>query len=114
MAGRVGDSPLVGSGTYANHWGGASCTGHGESLAKVVLSRDVVNCIEKGDAPTDACRNSIRKMTELTGRSGGVICLDKFGKAGLAFNTMHMSWASVTEGTLKYGIDPEEEMEEQV
>jgi len=114
MSGRVGDTPLVGSGAYANHWGGASCTGHGESLLKVVLSREVVHCIEKSNAPTEACRKSIRKMTELTGDSGGVICLDRCGKVGLAFSTQHMVWASLTEGILKYGIDPGEEMEENV
>lgn len=114
MSGRVGDSPLVGSGSYANRLGGASCTGHGESLLKVVLSREVVHCIENGDLPSEACRKSITKMAQLTGGVGGVICLGKFGMAGLAFNSMHMVWASVTEGTLKYGIDPGEEIEEQV
>ena len=112
MCGRVGDSPLVGSGLYANQSAGASCTGHGESLLKVVLSREVVNCIEKGDSPTEACSRTISKMAELTGGYGGVICLGKFGEIGLAFNTKHMVWASVKNGLLKYGIDPGKEIEE--
>ena len=112
MCGRIGDSPLVGSGSYANQWAGASCTGHGESLLKVVLSREVVHCIEMGETASDACRKSITKMNDRTGGSGGVICLDKFGNVGMAFNTEHMVWASLTEGILKYGIDPGQEIEE--
>lgn len=112
MCGRVGDSPLVGSGLYANQWAGASCTGHGESLLKVILSREVVNCIERGDSPTEACSRTISKMAELTGGYGGVICLDKFGEIGLTFNTKHMVWASLKNGLLKFGIDPGEEIEE--
>ena len=111
MCGRVGDSPLVGSGAYANLQAGAVCTGHGESLLKVLITRDVVYNVENGMTPRDACRKGISKMAELTGGRGGVICLDKFGKVGLDFNTRQMVWASVTdEGTLKYGIDPGKEI----
>lgn len=111
MCGRVGDSPQVGSGSYANQQAGASCTGHGESLLKVLLTREVVYSIENGITPSDACKKAIDKMDELTGGKGGVICMDKFGKIGLAFNTKHMVWASITEGCiLKYGIDPGEEI----
>ena len=111
MCGRVGDSPLVGSGAYANQQAGAVCTGHGESLLKVLLCRDVVYNVENGMTPHDACRKVINKMAELTGGHGGVICLDKFGNIGLEFNTKKMVWASVThEGFLKYGIDPGKEI----
>lgn len=111
MCGRVGDSPLVGSGAYANQQAGAVCTGHGESLLKVLLSRDVVYSVENGMTPRYACRKVISKMAEQTGGHGGVICLDKFGNIGLEFNTGRMVWASVTnEGFLKYGIDPGKEI----
>lgn len=114
MCGRAGDSPLVGSGSYANLWGGAVCTGHGESIMKVVLSREVVHCIEKGDTPAGACMKSLSKMTELTGklRVAGVISLDKFGEFGVAFNTRQMMWASVANGVMQYGIEPGEKLEE--
>lgn len=71
MCGRVGDSPLVGSGAYANQQAGAVCTGHGESLLKVLLCRDVVYNVENGMTPHDACRKVINKMAELTGGHGG-------------------------------------------
>lgn len=111
MCGRVGDSPLVGSGAYANQQAGAACTGHGESLLKVLLSREVIYNIENGATPHDACLKAIHKMNEQTGGKGGVICLNKFGEIGVAFNTREMSWAAITEShKLKYGIDPGEEI----
>lgn len=111
MCGRVGDSPLVGSGAYANQQAGAACTGHGESLLKVLLSREVIYNIENGATPHDACMKAISKMDEQIGGKGGVICLNKFGKTGVAFNTRQMAWASITESyILKYRIDPGKEI----
>ena len=111
MWGRVGDSPLVGSGAYANQQAGAVCTGHGESLLKVLLSREVIYNIENGATPHDACLKAIHKMNEQTRGKGGVICLNKFGKIGVAFNTREMPWAAITGShNLKYGIDPGEEI----
>ena len=48
MPGRVGDVPLVGCGGYANEYGAATTTGHGESIMKVTLARDVVYNMERG------------------------------------------------------------------
>lgn len=48
MQGRIGDSPLIGCGGYANEHGGCSTTGHGESLMKMTLAREAVYNIEKG------------------------------------------------------------------
>lgn len=120
MCGRVGDSPLVGSGAYANQQAGASCTGHGESILKVLLSREVVYNTENGVTPRYACRKAISKMSELTSGKGGVICLDKFGRIGVDFNTREMAWASINESSIpwasaeghimKYGIDPGKEI----
>lgn len=47
MQGRIGDSPLIGCGGYANEHGGCSTTGHGESLMKMTLAREAVYNIEK-------------------------------------------------------------------
>lgn len=49
MQGRIGDSPLIGCGGYANEYGGCSTTGHGESLMKITLAREAVYNIEKGN-----------------------------------------------------------------
>ena len=80
-------------------------------MLKVLLSREVIYNIECGTAPHAACLNAISKMDEQTRGKGGVICLDKFGKVGVAFNTRAMAWASITGShILKYGIDPGEEI----
>jgi beta-aspartyl-peptidase (threonine type) len=49
MHGRIGDTPLIGCGGYANEYGGCSTTGHGESLMKMALAREAVYNIEKGN-----------------------------------------------------------------
>ena len=49
MAGRVGDSPLVGCGGYASEYGGSSTTGDGESLMKMTLAREAIYNIEQGN-----------------------------------------------------------------
>ena len=49
MQGRIGDSPMIGCGGYANEYGGCSTTGHGESLMKMTLAREAVFNIEKGN-----------------------------------------------------------------
>ena len=111
LCGRVGDCPLVGSGGYANQVAGAATTGHGESLLKVVLAREVVYNIEGGDTPQEACLKAVKKMFELTGGQGGVISVDRHAQFGHTCSTGGMIWASVKQGVLKYGAKPEEELE---
>ena len=79
--GRVGDSPLVGSGGYADNLAGAaSTTGHGESITKVCLAKAVLQRMEDGEGPSDACNKSLGYMFDRVGGSGGVIAIDKHGR----------------------------------
>lgn len=89
--GRVGDSPIIGAGTYANNKTGAfSCTGHGEYYIRLGFSRDISALMEyKKRSIKDACREEIRKLTELGG-TGGVIGIDKKGNIAMEFNTSGM------------------------
>lgn len=89
--GRIGDSPIIGAGTYANNsTGGFSCTGHGEYYIRLGFSRDISALMEyKGFSVQEACREEIRKLTELGG-TGGVIGLDKNGNIAMEFNTSGM------------------------
>lgn len=89
--GRIGDSPIIGAGTYANNkTGGFSCTGHGEYYIRLGFSRDISALMEyKGFSVQEACREEIRKLTELGG-TGGVIGLDKNGNMAMEFNTSGM------------------------
>jgi L-asparaginase / beta-aspartyl-peptidase len=90
LPGRVGDSPLLGCGTYANRYGAVSCTGHGEAIMRVVLARDAVQLLKDGIEPGEAARVAIDHLEELTGSTGGLILIDQQGKIGYARNTTHM------------------------
>lgn len=89
--GRIGDSPIIGAGTYANNaTGGFSCTGHGEYYIRLGFSRDISAMMEYQQMDiVAACRAEIRKLNELGG-TGGVIGLDKQGNVAMEFNTSGM------------------------
>jgi beta-aspartyl-peptidase (threonine type) len=89
--GRIGDSPIIGAGTYANNkTGGFSCTGHGEYYIRLGFSRDISALMEyKKLTITEACREEIGKLTDMGG-TGGVIGLDKKGNIAMEFNTSGM------------------------
>ena len=89
--GRIGDSPIIGAGTYANNeTGGFSCTGHGEYYIRLAFSRDISALMEyKKMSVQEACREEVGKLTKLGG-TGGVIGLDKNGNIAMEFNTEGM------------------------
>ncbi|MEZ4516435.1 MAG: isoaspartyl peptidase/L-asparaginase [Chloroflexota bacterium] len=92
--GRVGDSPLVGSGAYADNWTAAvSATGHGESLMRVVISKSVCDFVAAGLSAQAACETAIRLLGERTGGNGGLVAVDTRGRVGYAFNTNAMPYA---------------------
>ena len=66
--GRVGDSPIAGSGFYADSkWGGASATGLGEDLMKGCISYEIVRLMSQGMHPQEACETAVNKLDkELT------------------------------------------------
>ncbi len=94
MPGRVGDSPLVGSGAYAdNKTGGASATGHGESIMRVVLSKTATDAIAQGKTAQEAADYAVKVMYDRTGGYGGIIITDYRGEVAFAYNTPHMAVA---------------------
>lgn len=94
MPGRVGDSPLVGSGAYADNWtAAASATGHGEDLMKIVISKRVCDFVADGLSAHWACQAAIQLLTERVNGSGGVIAVDPRGGVGWAYNTNAMPYA---------------------
>lgn len=91
--GRIGDSPLIGCGTYADSQkGAASATGHGESLIKVTLTREVVDALASGLPVSEACARAVKSLERVKG-DGGVIAVSPRGETGFAFNTQRMSRA---------------------
>lgn len=94
LPGRVGDSPLVGSGAYADNWTAAvSATGYGEALMRVVISKRVCDFVGAGLTAQSACEAAIRVLEERTGGDGGLIAVDARGRVGRAFNTAAMPHA---------------------
>lgn len=97
--GRVGDSPLVGCGGYAdNRIGAVSATGEGEALMKIVISKTVCDLIAQGMTAQEAAEAAIAVLRERTTGEGGVIVIDRNGNVGIAHNTPYIAHAYVTEG----------------
>jgi len=94
--GRVGDSPIIGAGTYANNETCAvSCTGSGEYFIRGVVAYDVSCLIEhKGLSLQEACDEVIQKRLHDIGGDGGLIAVDTKGNITLSFNTEGMYRAS--------------------
>lgn len=96
LPGRVGDSPLIGCGTYANSHAAVSCTGHGESIMRILMAREAAQLVENGVEPGEAARTAIVTLEKLTGNIGGLILVDRNGKIGYARNTTHMPVCWIT------------------
>ena len=96
LPGRVGDSPLIGCGTYANKFGAVSCTGHGEAIIRVLMARDVVQLLQDGIEPTEAAGMALDNLEELTGSTAGLILIDARGRVGFGRSTTHMPVCYVT------------------
>ena len=97
--GRVGDSPIIGAGTYAsNATCAVSATGHGEFFIRVGVARDIAAQMEYKGAPlAEAAAATMAKVAKLGG-DGGVIAIDRDGNVALPFNTPGMYRAHRLEG----------------
>lgn len=88
--GRVGDSPLIGCGTFADALGAASCTGVGEAIIRVVLGKTAVDLLHKNIHPRLAAKRAVATLERATGAEGGVILVDARGRLGYAHNAASM------------------------
>ena len=90
--GRIGDSPVVGSGTYANNSSCAiSCTGHGEFFLRAVVAHDVSCLMEyKGLSLQEACDVVVKDKLVKMGGEGGLIAVDAKGNFDFCFNSAGM------------------------
>src|SRR5438105_1749875 len=92
--GRVGDSPVVGAGFYADDARGAACgTGHGEAFMRTVIAKAAVDRLpgSKAQAAAEWAVDEVRR--KVNGR-GGIIVVSIDGGIGAAYNTRHMAWAA--------------------
>jgi L-asparaginase / beta-aspartyl-peptidase len=99
LPGRVGDSPLVGSGGYADNWTAAvSATGHGEHLMRVLISKRVCDFVLQGLPAQKACEAALHILVERVNGEGGLIAVDRSGRIGVAYNTVAMPHAFAVDG----------------
>lgn len=90
--GRIGDSPIIGAGTYANNNTCAiSATGHGEYFIRYAVAHDISALMEyKGMSITETAELVINKKLLEAGGSGGIIGVDQYGNIATTFNTNMM------------------------
>ncbi len=94
LPGRVGDSPLVGAGGYAdNQTAAVSATGYGEAIMKVLLSKQVCDFVAAGLPAHQACLAALDVLEKRVNGRGGLVAVDYQGQIGVAFNTDAMPYA---------------------
>jgi beta-aspartyl-peptidase (threonine type) len=98
LPGRIGDSAVIGAGTYAAPSGGVSATGHGEPIMRLVLAKVAVDAME-----VVGVREAMEVALEM-GRGHGVrfglVGVEENGAVGYGFTTKAMAWASFRDGVL--------------
>lgn len=99
LPGRVGDSALIGCGTYAESTsGGVSCTGDGEAIIRVVLARRTIDILKLAADPMHACQVAVDVLVEEGRGAGGLICIDWKGRLGWAHSTPLMPVGFMSPG----------------
>lgn len=100
--GRVGDSPIIGAGTYADNQSAAiSCTGRGEDFIRTTLARVAAFNVEAhGMAAPEAARAAIDHLARKTQGQGGLIIVDRAGRCARAHSTPGMLIASAQDGAI--------------
>ena len=95
---RIGDTPIIGAGTWADARCAISCTGHGEYFMRAVAAHDVACLMEyKGLSLAEACRVVVHDKLAPAGGEGGLIAVDAAGNVTLPFNSEGMYRASRNE-----------------
>ncbi|HYG67841.1 MAG TPA: isoaspartyl peptidase/L-asparaginase, partial [Anaeromyxobacteraceae bacterium] len=105
-AGRIGDTPLIGCGTYADDRRAAvSCTGWGERIVRVTLARHAADLVAAGRSAPEAAREAIACLRERTGGEGGLVLVGPSGEVGFAHDTPAMSRAwTEPDGTIRASL----------
>ncbi|MDX2417283.1 MAG: isoaspartyl peptidase/L-asparaginase [Xanthomonadales bacterium] len=104
--GRVGDSPIIGAGTYASNSSCAvSATGHGEFFIRHVVAYNICNRVELGTPLAEAADTVVNDILVKAKGEGGVIAIDRQGNIATPFNSEGMYRASIdTEGVMEVSI----------
>src|SRR3972149_1634518 len=102
LPGRIGDSPSIGCGTYADNQSGAcSASGVGEIAIRLVLAKTVCNHIENGKTPQEAVEKAVALVNKrISGIYNvvGLVAVDVHGRIGAAHSSPNLCWAYMTAG----------------
>jgi beta-aspartyl-peptidase (threonine type) len=104
--GRIGDTPVIGAGTYANQVCAVSCTGHGEFFIRYTAAHDIAALMEYKNLSVEEATHEVlfNKVTK-AGGVGGVIALDTKGNRATPHSTEGMFWASMQkDGTCHINV----------
>jgi L-asparaginase / beta-aspartyl-peptidase len=97
--GRIGDTPIIGCGSYADDaLAAVSCTGHGERIIQLTLARHAADLVGRGLGAMDAAREAVRLLGARVAGEGGLIVVAPSGAVGFAHNTEIMARAWTTDG----------------
>jgi len=96
--GRVGDSPLIGCGFYADDNAAISCTGHGEDFIRLLIAKRAADFVARGDTARDAAEATIAVLGAKATVVGGLIVVDRLGRVGFAWNSQNLVRAYIIEG----------------
>ena len=103
--GRVGDTPIIGAGTWADSTVAVSCTGVGEAYIRTCAAHEISTRLRLGQNLEDACAEMLDMVAPLGGR-GGVIAMDSQGNIEIPFQTMLMYRGLWRDGVISTGIGP--------
>ena len=104
--GRIGDTPIIGAGTWADQGVAVSCTGVGEAFIRTCAAHEVATRLRLGESLETACKNMLDMVAPLGGR-GGVIAIDSDGNIEIPFQTMLMYRGFWKDGEIMTGIGPD-------
>ena len=104
--GRIGDTPIIGAGTWADQKVAVSCTGVGEAFIRTCAAHEVSTRLRLGESLEIACKNMLDMVAPLGGR-GGVIAIDSDGNIEIPFQTMLMYRGYWKDGEMMTGIGPD-------
>jgi beta-aspartyl-peptidase (threonine type) len=98
LPGRIGDTPTIGAGTWADERVAVSCTGDGESFVRAVAAHGLAMRVEAGATPSHAADQALADVGRCDG-TGGLICVDAAGEIALPFTSGAMNRGAWREGS---------------
>lgn len=99
--GRVGDTPYIGGGIYASSHCAVVCTGRGEAFISTLTAKFVEEEIKSGLHPQEAATKAIQRLYQLTGEYGGILVVDRLGRAAAVHNCDSFPVAMIRNGCIE-------------